>query len=187
MTHRISPPLTPKPKALPSYLTNGGSPLQNRVSVRDTSERDTLFSSIKSSSGPRRQPIALEQLPSPVQQGPPALKGATMNGVYGKVEEREHIVQEYARDPRDEAPMSPTLSTNSRPASPFTANPTVDFDGLSWPSMGTKERLEATPEEARARLEKLTGAVKTILECVGRVIHVANTARLINRHADLRR
>ena len=168
MTHRISPPLTPKPKALPSYLTNGGSPLQNRVSVRDTTERDTLFSSIKSSSGPRRQPIALEQLPSQPQQRPPVLKGATMNGVDGQTGEREHVVQEYARDPRDEAPMSP-LSTNSRPASPFTANPTVDFDGLSWPSMGTKERLEATPDEARARLEKLTGAVKTILECVGRV------------------
>lgn len=173
MTHRISPPLAPKPKALPSYLTNGGSPLQNPLSVRDTTERDSLFSSIKSSSGPRRQPIDLEHLPLAPQQGPPAVKGATMNGVHHQKEDREAVVQEHARDPRDEAPMTPPLSTNSRPGSPFTANPTVDFDGLSWPSMGTKERLEATPEQANARLEKLTGAVKTILECVGRVIHLA--------------
>jgi GTP cyclohydrolase IA len=32
---------------------------------------------------------------------------------------------------------------------------------------GTRARLEATSEEAEARLEKLTGAVRTILECVG--------------------
>lgn len=33
--------------------------------------------------------------------------------------------------------------------------------------IGTKDRLEATPEEAADRLEKLSGAVKTILECIG--------------------
>ena len=38
-----------------------------------------------------------------------------------------------ARDPRDEAP-SQTIPTVSRPASPYTLNPPIDFDGLSWPS-----------------------------------------------------
>lgn len=33
--------------------------------------------------------------------------------------------------------------------------------------VGTLERLEATPEEQKARLEKLSGAVRTILECIG--------------------
>lgn len=33
--------------------------------------------------------------------------------------------------------------------------------------IGTRDRLEATPEAASDRLEKLTGAVKTILECLG--------------------
>ena len=37
-----------------------------------------------------------------------------------------------ARDNRDEAP--PTPVTISRPASPYTLNPPIDFDGLSWPS-----------------------------------------------------
>lgn len=32
---------------------------------------------------------------------------------------------------------------------------------------GTRSRLDETPEEARERLDKLEGAVKTILECVG--------------------
>ena len=33
--------------------------------------------------------------------------------------------------------------------------------------LGTRARLEATPEQAQERLEKLEGAVKTILECIG--------------------
>jgi len=33
--------------------------------------------------------------------------------------------------------------------------------------LGTKERLEATPDEAAARLNKLSGAIKTLLECIG--------------------
>lgn len=32
---------------------------------------------------------------------------------------------------------------------------------------GTRERLESTPEQAAARLEKLSGAVRTLLECIG--------------------
>jgi GTP cyclohydrolase I len=43
--------------------------------------------------------------------------------------------------------------------------------GGSWltqrAGLGTRERLDATPEQAQARLEKLRGAVKTILECIG--------------------
>ncbi|KAL6243658.1 GTP cyclohydrolase I [Rhinocladiella similis] len=73
---------------------------------------------------------------------------------------------EPARDERDEAPMTPPASL-SRPASPYTLNPPIDFDGLSWPCIGTRERREQTPEEAQARLDKLAGAVKTIFECIG--------------------
>lgn len=32
---------------------------------------------------------------------------------------------------------------------------------------GTRERKEETPEQAAARLQKLSGAVRTILECLG--------------------
>lgn len=174
MTHRISPPIAPKPKALPSYLVNGGSPLQNPLNLRDSTERESLHASIKSSSGPRRQPIDLDP---PIAQGKEERNGVkidTMNGKIEKNEKKEGLEQEHARDPRDEAPPTPPSSSYSRPASPFTANPTVNFDGLSWPSLGTRERLDATPEQSQERLEKLSGAVKTILECIGRTMAFAN-------------
>ena len=37
-----------------------------------------------------------------------------------------------ARD-RDKG-LGPTAQATSRPASPYTLNPPIDFDGLSWPS-----------------------------------------------------
>jgi GTP cyclohydrolase I len=39
--------------------------------------------------------------------------------------------------------------------------------GYPSPGVGTRERLESTPEEAEERLQKLAGAVKTIFECIG--------------------
>lgn len=33
--------------------------------------------------------------------------------------------------------------------------------------LGTRERREATPEQAEERLHKLQGAITTILECIG--------------------
>lgn len=52
--------------------------------------------------------------------------------------------------------LSPMAITpdSSRPGSP----PPVDYNSLSWPSVGTKKRLEATPEEKVERLDKLSGA-----------------------------
>ncbi|KAI9847623.1 MAG: GTP cyclohydrolase 1 [Sclerophora amabilis] len=76
-----------------------------------------------------------------------------------------HLV-EAPRDPRDKAPPTPGGAA-SRPASPITVNPPIDYDGLSWPSVGTRTRLEASPEQAEERLQKLSGAVRTILECIG--------------------
>ena len=43
-------------------------------------------------------------------------------------------LSEKPRDPRDSKGKALTTST-SRPASPYTRNPPIDFDGLSWPSM----------------------------------------------------
>ncbi|KAF2403155.1 GTP cyclohydrolase I [Trichodelitschia bisporula] len=144
-----------KPKsALPTYLTNESSPLSTSEQARDKRERDSLYASIRA---PQRQVVDLEgdgYFPHKMANGP-AKKGPRPN----------NVEEENARDPRD-ATASPTLSA-SRPQSPFTQHPTIDFDGLSWPSVGTRQRLEATPEEAEKRLEKLTGAVRTILECIG--------------------
>ncbi|KAF2021215.1 GTP cyclohydrolase I [Aaosphaeria arxii CBS 175.79] len=62
---------------------------------------------------------------------------------------------------------SATPLATSRAQSPYTRQPIVDFDGLSWPSQGTRERKEATPEQKDERLAKMAGAVRTLLECVG--------------------
>lgn len=37
-----------------------------------------------------------------------------------------------ARDPRDEAALTPPATTGS-PTSPYALTPAIDFDGLSWP------------------------------------------------------
>jgi len=88
-------------------------------------------------------------------------KGGKVNGSHSK---RRHSVSKPARDPRDEAsPVRPQKEI----AGTRSPSPVIDFDGLSRPSLGTRERKEESPEQAQARLQKLAGAVRTILECVG--------------------
>lgn len=41
------------------------------------------------------------------------------------------------------------------------------IDNLMYVGVGTRERLEATPEESEKRTQKLADAVRTILECIG--------------------
>ena len=108
----------PRPKgALPSYLTNGNSPLQNSIESRDKKEREALFESIRSSNDRKKLLVDLN-MPDGLERGN---------------NHRPEDLGEPARDPRDEP--SPRGSANtSRPASPYTLNPTIDFDGLSWPS-----------------------------------------------------
>ncbi|KAK2763072.1 GTP cyclohydrolase 1 [Arachnomyces sp. PD_36] len=189
-----SPPLGPKPKsALPAYLLNGDShhqPLSNRAR-----ERESLNSSIRSSFAPRLEPLDAKELDSGSEEesvprghsSSTATAGrngdhsnnATSTTKYisssGKHDDSglahheptpaKTSLSEPPRDPRDQAAaITPTLS---RPASPYTLNPPVDFDGLSWPCPGTRERLESTPEETEKRIQKLAGAVRTIFECVG--------------------
>ena len=122
-----------KPRsALPSHLSNGmnyesseSSPL-TRTSV-NARERDKLTASIRTSNT-RRVPIDLRSVDQPLadERGDGSLDGST-----------EHLdnptdLDVAHRDPRDES-RRPTLATN-RPASPYTLNPPIDFDGLSWPS-----------------------------------------------------
>ncbi|KAF2140270.1 uncharacterized protein K452DRAFT_310029 [Aplosporella prunicola CBS 121167] len=146
----------PKPiSAIPSHLSSANNGAQGYTEARDRKERENLFSSIQSSSTDR-QPIDLRH-PNGTYSKPTIHRGkAPLNG----------LEEEHARDPRDEA-GPPTPLATSRPQSPFTQHPTIDFDGLSWPSLGTRERKEATEEEKEERLAKLSGAVKTILECLG--------------------
>ncbi|KAG0314059.1 hypothetical protein BGZ99_008390 [Dissophora globulifera] len=52
--------------------------------------------------------------------------------------------------------------------SPHARGPSpIDFDGLSFPSIGARERREDTEESRAARIDKIAEAVRTILSCIG--------------------
>ncbi|KAI1924763.1 GTP cyclohydrolase I [Ophidiomyces ophidiicola] len=166
MGSETSPPLGPKPKsAIPSYLLNG--PSSDRMPSR-IRERESLNSSIKTSFA--RTQLVDEELGNGVAL--PArsnLSNEAQN--LGRISESQdasvslkRTISVPPRDPRDHTGPSPLVS---RPASPYTANPPIDFDGLSWPSIGTRARLESTPDETELRIQKLAGAVRTIFECIG--------------------
>lgn len=117
-------------------------------------------------------------------------KSHALNGAH-PLAERRSSVSKPARDFRDKpepslkkkkkrktaegavAVPSPTAETAAAAlfdvaeASTRSPSPVIDFDGLSRPSRGTRERLEETDEQKEARLEKMKGAVRTLLECVG--------------------
>ncbi|RMZ84079.1 hypothetical protein DV737_g1258, partial [Chaetothyriales sp. CBS 132003] len=159
------PPPTPKQhSAVPSYLLNGSSPLHNRSPLPRAQERQNLASSIQSTYE-RRTAVDLADVHPPT-----TLSKSWIGTSDDPASPAEHKKYEPARHARDEAPVTvpPTpIASSSRPASPYTLNPPIDFDGLSWPSLGTRERLDQTPEQAQARLSKLAGAVRTIFECIG--------------------
>jgi GTP cyclohydrolase I len=98
--------------------------------------------------------------------------------------ERRSSVSKPARDFRDMPEPSPKRKkrkTTSAPApikeaptpddaaesSTRSPSPVIDFDGLSRPSVGTRERLEEDDAQQEARLARMKGAVRTLLECVG--------------------
>ncbi|KAF2703451.1 GTP cyclohydrolase I [Pleomassaria siparia CBS 279.74] len=150
----------PKP-AIPSHMMNGSSPLHVSTETRDKNERDSLFAAIQTSNR-GRQAVDFDAAPDYFP------KPSGSNADYRGAMERHKILHseiEVEGHSDDRAARTP-LAT-SRAQSPYTQHPTIDFDGLSWPSGGTRERKEATEEQKEERLAKLAGAVRTILECVG--------------------
>ncbi|KAE8150187.1 hypothetical protein BDV25DRAFT_154918 [Aspergillus avenaceus] len=159
-----SPPQGPKPKsAVPSRLLNG-TPALTPTNSRGARERESLNSSIRSSFAPRipAEFNMPETVVHPVDDATDNADGAPSSS--GAV---KPIAHDQSRESKDEAGALTPPSTASRPASPYTLYPPIDFDGLSWPCPGTRERLEASPEENEERVQKLAGAVRTILECIG--------------------
>ncbi|KAK0716200.1 GTP cyclohydrolase 1 [Lasiosphaeris hirsuta] len=112
-------------------------------------------------------------------------KSLVANGTHKKGERRSSV-SKPARDLRDQPEPSPkSKKRKGRPdavaaaiepalapieadeVSTRSPSPVIDFDGLSRPSVGTRERLEETDVQKKERLEKMKGAVRTLLECVG--------------------
>ena len=122
----------PKPRsALPSYLTNGGgsnSPLHMSSHAK---EREKLFASINASTTTRQAVDLSEQdvAKKVAESSHPTPDGHVQDGYNPSTSQ----LTASARDARDE-PASFTPQVISRPASPYTLNAPIDFDGLSWPS-----------------------------------------------------
>ncbi|PMD21760.1 GTP cyclohydrolase I [Hyaloscypha hepaticicola] len=128
----------------------------DQVSASSSSELGTPSGTLK------RKSESDGQSSKKKKKKPKSERGAKFNGMSHS--KRRHSVSKPARDPRDEA--SP-LRPSQEPAGTRSPSPVIDFDGLSRPSRGTRERKEETPEQAAARLQKISGAVRTILECLG--------------------
>ncbi|KNZ79203.1 GTP cyclohydrolase 1 [Termitomyces sp. J132] len=84
---------------------------------------------------------------------------------------RKHPKTPLSRDEygfRKSGIASPQLPSDpNNPASVDLHNIVPDPNGLGWPAKSTVSRLMATPEEKRAREEKMTAAVRVILESIG--------------------
>ena len=132
-------------KPIPQHLTNGTSNAQASISSQ---EREKLVASIRSSSN-GRQSVDLEdtQQQFPRTDGDSILNKLTIPtpAVRPNISSRLSL-SERPRDPRDEKERPQNgfapPSANSRPESPYTRNPPIDFDGLSWPS---KHKEKKTP------------------------------------------
>lgn len=141
-------PLGAYPKsALPSRLCdgnsqmpNGDSPLQTSVGVK---ELERLTASIHALNNGRR-PVDLS-LPQESQttnrESHPSQLGHHRTGSFTN----STNLNVAPRDPRDKTP-EPQMFSISRPASPYTLNPPIDFDGLSWPC----ESCSGLPSEIAA-------------------------------------
>jgi GTP cyclohydrolase I len=195
-----------RPLPIPTHLVNGHSSLNPNVRAqRDQAERETTLASIKSSMGPRKIPLDLDDLAQPLPQRPRTASHSDATSQERSAKQYEEVNEQdledlerkiAAADPTSDPVTTTTSSSSAAAAAPsiispltapsqahppsppitsrscspvISANPTIDFEGLSWPSMGTLARLQEreSPAEAAARLKKLTGAVRTLLECIG--------------------
>lgn len=105
-----------------SHKQSSSSPLRTSVSFR---EREKLAASIISSNS-KRQAFDLSRGQNP-KYGSHVMP--LSDGNYPRLKD----IESPARDPGDELNNLSTQGVG-RPASPYTLNPPIDFDGLSWPS-----------------------------------------------------
>ncbi|USP72787.1 uncharacterized protein yc1106_00061 [Curvularia clavata] len=148
--------------AIPTHMMNGGSPLRLTTEARDKKERENLFNAIETSNRGRQ----VVNFDGPTSYFPAKAVAATKHS--GSANDGHEANNGHVgHQSEDESAVVQTPLATSRAHSPYTQHPTIDFDGLSWPSKGTRQRKEATEEEKAENLKKLSGAVRTMLECLG--------------------
>ncbi|KAJ2084083.1 hypothetical protein H4R24_000292 [Coemansia sp. RSA 988] len=69
--------------------------------------------------------------------------------------------------PQTPSIFPPSNVTQQTTSDENTAHHPIDLKGLSWPSIGAEQRRSESAEERTARLQKMSGAVQTLLECIG--------------------
>ncbi|KAJ3143974.1 hypothetical protein HK101_002907 [Irineochytrium annulatum] len=71
--------------------------------------------------------------------------------------------------PSSLSPFQPAINRSiaAQPHSRSSTPLSIEQDGLAWPSVGTRLRKEETPESRERRLQRMSEAVATLLECVG--------------------
>lgn len=122
-------PLRPKPEAAP-HTPTAPSPLSLSTVARHQKEREHLFAAIENSNR-GRSVVDFDQA------GPNGFfSESSVADVNGRGESQRHrLLREQDGDELHHvAPLRTPLAT-SRAHSPYTQHPTIDFDGLSWPSM----------------------------------------------------
>ncbi|KAF5021327.1 hypothetical protein F66182_6627 [Fusarium sp. NRRL 66182] len=98
------------------------------------------------------------------------VSGVAVNGAKPEAfNGRRNSLAKASRDPRDEpAPRKRRVVPEEKAVvQTRSPSPVIDFDGLSRPSLGTRERREETQEQRVERIDRMRGAVRTLLECIG--------------------
>ncbi|KJZ74500.1 hypothetical protein HIM_06096 [Hirsutella minnesotensis 3608] len=94
-------------------------------------------------------------------------RAASGNANGAAFQQRRDSLGKAARDPRDQAPVRRRAVVAGQGQRVRPPSPVIDDDGLSRPGRGTRQRRLEDEPEAEQRLERMRGAVRTLLECVG--------------------
>ncbi|KAH8822026.1 GTP cyclohydrolase I [Xylogone sp. PMI_703] len=151
--------LTPR---IPSYLIDGHSPLS--VSSETLGEKEIGPSFAQTQNSDRSYHVV--NLDGSNGHFPEAYTGTNIDGSNCHEGHRMAYSEIDVKWCNDSGPPRTPLATNHTQS--YIQHPTtLNADDLSWPSQGTLQRKTATEKEKEERVAKLSGAVKTILECVG--------------------
>merc|ERR1711939_692948 len=104
------------------------------------------------------------------------------SAVRGAIEELASVRREAAQHRRAFVPPRSDASFEPFQASRV-GSPIPDSHGLGWPGKGTLARLNSSPAQQQARTDKLAGAVRTLLECIGEDPDREGLARTPERYA----
>ncbi|KAJ5660482.1 hypothetical protein N7507_006933 [Penicillium longicatenatum] len=107
--------------------------------------------------------LALNSLNTNKEDEGPAFAAVPVNTV---VDDNEVIHVPETLEHSDGSSLA-TSSTPNLSGTTFIMSPPINLGDLSWPCPGTQQRLESTLKQKEERIQKLSGAVRTIFECIG--------------------